>query len=69
MESVRKCAKEIITEEKRIDILVNNAGESGFGVCITEDGLERVMQSNHYGAFLFTNILLGNKMMCIYTIL
>lgn len=57
--SVRSCAKEILKEEDRIDILLNNAGSGGMRHKITDDGLQILMQSNHFGPFLFTNILLG----------
>jgi len=57
--SVRSCAKEILKEEARIDILLNNAGAGDMGKKFTDDGLQILMQSNHFGPFLFTNILLG----------
>ncbi|XP_077292627.1 retinol dehydrogenase 14-like [Arctopsyche grandis] len=58
--SVRKCAYELIAEESRIDILLNNAGIGGVAkIGPTQDGLDTVMQVNHFGPFLLTNILLG----------
>ncbi|XP_077292076.1 retinol dehydrogenase 12-like [Arctopsyche grandis] len=57
--SIRKCAYELIAEEKRIDILLNNAGIGGVAkLKPTEDGLDTIMQVNHFGPFLLTNILL-----------
>lgn len=59
--SVRKFASEIINTEKRIDILINNAGvtnDPGPSNAKTEDGLHPVMQVNHLGPFLLTNLLL-----------
>ncbi|XP_077283979.1 retinol dehydrogenase 14-like isoform X2 [Arctopsyche grandis] len=57
--TVRECAQEILREENQINILLNNAG-TATGCCTkSEDGLDLLMQSNHFGPFLFTNILLG----------
>ncbi|ESO95165.1 hypothetical protein LOTGIDRAFT_189035 [Lottia gigantea] len=58
MKSVRKFANEIIKEEKRLDILINNAGVVGLPKIITEDGLESMFATNHFGPFLLTNLLL-----------
>ena len=58
--SVRDFAAEIITIESRLDILINNAGCALVGKTYTEDGNECQMQSNHYGHFLLTNLLMGN---------
>jgi len=57
--SVRSCAQEILKEEARIDVLLNNAGTGATPYKMTNDGMQIVMQSNHFGPFLFTNILLG----------
>ena len=58
LRSVRDCANEINTKEGRIDVLINNAGVSFVPYSKTEDGLEIVISSNHFGHFLFTNLLL-----------
>ena len=58
--SVRDFAAEIIKIESRLDILINNAGCALVGKTYTEDGNECQMQSNHYGHFLLTNLLMGN---------
>ena len=57
--SVRKFVTDILNSESRLDILINNAGCCGYGWTLTEDGLETQMQSNHFGHFLLTNLLLG----------
>jgi len=58
--SVRKFAAGILESESRLDILINNAGVAGQAEKqLTEDGLEYRMQSNYFGHFLLTNLLLG----------
>lgn len=59
LKNVRKCAEEILKEEKCIHILLNNAGYHASAIKLTEDNLEITMQINYFGQFLFTNILLG----------
>ncbi|XP_044739442.1 retinol dehydrogenase 12-like isoform X1 [Chrysoperla carnea] len=56
--SVRKFSKLIHENESRLDVLINNAGAMGLGNKITEDGLHIMMQVNHFGPFLLTNLLL-----------
>ncbi|KAB0799020.1 hypothetical protein PPYR_06900 [Photinus pyralis] len=58
LKSVREFAKEINSSEERLDILVNNAGAIIFEDDITEDGLSRSMQVNHFGQFLLTVLLI-----------
>jgi len=58
LESVRKFAKEINAEEKRLDILVNNAGAAGVNDVTTIDGNNLLVQVNHLGPFLLTNLLI-----------
>ncbi|EFX80894.1 hypothetical protein DAPPUDRAFT_50761 [Daphnia pulex] len=60
LKSVRKFAADILKSELRLDILINNAGCATIEKKLTEDGLEVQMQSNHFGHFLLTNLLLGN---------
>jgi NAD(P)-dependent dehydrogenase (short-subunit alcohol dehydrogenase family) len=62
LKSVRKFAEEILKNESRLDVLINNAGCAGIERKITEDGLEYQMQSNYFGHFLLTNLLLGNSL-------
>ena len=57
--SVREFAANILSTEPRLDILINNAGCALVGKTYTEDGNECQMQSNHFGHFLLTNLLLG----------
>ena len=60
--SVRKFSAGILETESRLDILINNAGCATPVVRkLTEDGLEYTMQSNYFGHFLLTNLLLGKK--------
>ncbi|XP_063893228.1 retinol dehydrogenase 14-like [Helicoverpa armigera] len=56
--SVRAFAEDIIKTEKQIDILVNNAGVFEVENEKTEDGLLLAAQTNHFGPFLLTNLLL-----------
>jgi len=58
---VRQFAADILKSESRLDILINNAGCALFGKSYTEDGNECQMQSNHFGHFLLTNLLLGKN--------
>ncbi len=58
LESVRRCAKEINEKEEKIDILINNAGIMMCPYSKTKDGFELHMATNHFGHFLFTNLLL-----------
>ena len=58
LRSVRDCADEINTKEGRVDVLINNAGLAFQPYSRTEDGLEIVIATNHFGHFLFTNLLL-----------
>ena len=60
MLSVRKCAERMLEYVSKIDILVNNAGVAfQSSPVITEDGQELVMQVNHFGNFLLTNLVSG----------
>ncbi|XP_075971779.1 retinol dehydrogenase 11-like [Anticarsia gemmatalis] len=56
--SVRAFADDIIKTEKRVDILVNNAAIYDVDNIKTEDGLSFAMQTNHFGPFLLTSLLL-----------
>ncbi|KAB0799021.1 hypothetical protein PPYR_07726 [Photinus pyralis] len=58
LKSVREFAKEINSSEERLDILVNNAGALIFEDDVTEDGLSKFMQVNHFGPFLLTELLI-----------
>lgn len=56
--SVRRCAKEALERLGRIDALINNAGINVSERVVTEDGIERTLQVNHFGHFLLTGLLL-----------
>jgi retinol dehydrogenase 12 len=61
-DSVRRFAADIIQTESQIHVLINNAGVSSpFKKELTKDGIELQMQSNHFGHFLLTNLLLGKQ--------
>lgn len=63
--SVRNFATLILKSEQRLDILINNAGCIALKKRLTADGLESQMQTNHFGHFLLTNLLLGKFEMSI----
>ncbi|KAK5644591.1 hypothetical protein RI129_005891 [Pyrocoelia pectoralis] len=58
LNSIRKFTKEINETEERLDILVNNAGIGCNDHSYTVDGLSLTMQSNHFGPFLLTILLI-----------
>ncbi len=58
MESIRRCAKQILQQEERIDVLINNAGVMMCPLTRTKEGLEMQIGTNHFGHFLFTSLLL-----------
>jgi len=58
LKSVRNFANKINRYEERLDILVNNAGALDLPPKKTEDGLLLLMQTNYFGPFLLTTLLL-----------
>ena len=64
LQSVRRFAADILKTESKIDILINNAGCTLPKKKLTEDELEYQMQTNYFGHFLLTHLLLGN---CFFT--
>jgi len=58
LESVRNCANEIKSKEKRIDGLVNNAGVLLDPKPATKDGIETHWSVNHLGHYLLTRLLI-----------
>ncbi len=59
LESVRAAAAQV-NAETQIDVLINNAGVNRSQRAVTDDGLEMMMQVNHFGHFLLTSLLLPN---------
>ncbi|CAG9773778.1 unnamed protein product [Ceutorhynchus assimilis] len=57
-ESVIEFAKDINKTEARLDILVNNAGMGFRGYLKADNGFLLIMQTNYFGHFLLTNLLL-----------
>ncbi|XP_029652826.2 retinol dehydrogenase 11-like [Octopus sinensis] len=58
LDSVRKCAKEIIDTEKQLDVLINNAGLSTDLRKTTKQGYDIIFGVNFTGPFLLTYLLL-----------
>ncbi|XP_065216573.1 retinol dehydrogenase 13-like [Planococcus citri] len=58
LESVRKCAAEILETQSAIHLLVNNAGIMACPKYFSKDGYELQFATNHLGHFLFTLLLL-----------
>lgn len=56
--SVRKCAEELNQKVDKIDFLINNAGIMMCPAWKTEDGFDMQMGTNHFGHFLFTELVL-----------
>lgn len=57
--SVRELAAVVNRTEAKIDILIHNAGYSNYlERCVSLDGVEMTMATNHYGPFLLTHLLI-----------
>lgn len=56
--SVRQAAADALERIEQIDVLINNAGANLSSRSLTEDGLDPMMQVNHFGHFLLTSLLL-----------
>lgn len=65
LSSVRKFAEEIKKEETKIDILINNAGIGLSTGISTEDGVDILMMTNHFGHFLLFHLLMGKKLLYV----
>ena len=59
LDSVREFSADVLKNEPKLHILINNAGCAGIKKKKTVDGLEHQMQTNHFGHFLLTNLLIG----------
>ncbi|THV67016.1 NAD(P)-binding protein [Aureobasidium pullulans] len=57
LDSVREAAKQFLDQEKRLDILINNAGIMAVLEGRTVDGFETQLGVNHFGHFLFFQLL------------
>ncbi|XP_045764302.1 retinol dehydrogenase 11-like [Maniola jurtina] len=57
IQSVRKFVEDIIKSKEKLHILVNNAGVCMGEEYITEDGMSFTMQTNYFGHFLLTLLL------------
>ena len=55
--SIRRAAAEVLERHPRLHVLVNNAGLILGDRRVTDDGLEMTMGVNHFGTFLFTQLL------------
>lgn len=58
LRSVREFAAEVNKSEVRLDVLIHNAGLL-HSTKTTEDGLNEVWSTNHFGPFLLTHLLIG----------
>lgn len=57
LESVRKAASTFLSKEKTLNVLVNNAGIMACPFGLTADGFETQIGTNHFGHFLFFQLL------------
>jgi len=57
LDSVRRCAGELLAEQPQIHLLVNNAGVMACPLMRTKQGFELQFGTNHVGHFLFTCLL------------
>lgn len=57
LESVRAAAKDFLTRSKQLNILINNAGVMATPQGQTTDGFETQLGTNHFGHFLFFQLL------------
>lgn len=58
LESVRRCAQQILANYDHLDVLINNAGVVCNRRQLSSDGFELMFATNHLGPFLLTNLLL-----------
>ena len=56
--SVRGAADALLERTERLDVLINNAGLTLNERKLTDDGLETMMQTNHFSHALLTSLLL-----------
>ena len=58
LQSVRKCAETILSQEEKVDYLINNAGVMWCPQEKTQDGFDMQLGTNHFGHFLLTELLM-----------
>lgn len=58
LDSVRRCAEQVLGEEQALDLLINNAGVMAVPQGWTVDGFETQIGTNHFGHFALTLRLL-----------
>lgn len=58
MRSIRNFAEELQQNHQQLHVLINNAGIFDSCESKTVDGMDPVMQINHFGPFLLTVLLL-----------
>jgi dehydrogenase/reductase SDR family protein 13 len=56
-DNVRRAAAELLATERPVDVLINNAGLAG-SKGMTKQGLELTVGTNHFGPYLFTQLVL-----------
>ncbi|KAK7740431.1 hypothetical protein SLS62_011112 [Diatrype stigma] len=63
--AVRRAAAEVLSwsDVDHVDVLVNNAGVMAQPFALTADGVESQFAANHLGHFLFTNLLLKDRIL------
>lgn len=57
LDSVRRCAEQVLANHPRLDVLINNAGLAG-AKGVTRQGFEIAFGVNHLGHYLLTTLLL-----------
>jgi len=58
LSSVRRAAATFGSRHDRLDVLINNAGVMMLPRCVTADGFEMLLGTNHLGHFALTGLLL-----------
>ncbi|XP_046668607.1 retinol dehydrogenase 13-like isoform X2 [Homalodisca vitripennis] len=61
MLSVRQFAEDINRTEPRLDVLIHNAGVLIPEKLTTDQGLNTIFATNHFGPFLFTHLLMAHS--------